>query len=149
MATSPFRSKNPETLGHPFESVRGFYEAALRYNQSDIGMRVEIAAYFFISGNYKEANDMFYKLRQQALAPQERNRIREVWRDSDGNDKIFDGKVGRSSGAIGRIMAVPENFQVVYYRTTPSLESLRDNQSIRFKVWFSAKGAMANILFQQ
>ena len=111
-------------------------------------MRVEIAADSFLRGNYKEANDMFYKLRPQGCFSSQ-NWIPEVWRDSDGNDKIFDGKVGRSSGAIGRIMAVPENFQVVYYRTTPSLESLRESSTIRFKVWFSAKGAMANILFQQ
>ncbi len=133
-------------LGQPFESVRGFYEAALRHNQSDVGLRVEIAAYFFMSGHYKEADEMFYKLRQQSLPAQERNRIREAWRDSAGNERVFEGKVGRSSGALGRIFAVPENFQAIYYRTTPALEALRENQSVRFKVKFSAKGAMANIV---
>ena len=130
-------------LGQSFESVRGFYEAAVRHNQADIGLKVEVAAFFFMSGHYGEANDMFYQLRQQAIPYQERNRVREVWKDTSGGDRIFDGKVGHSSGAIGRIIAVPDNFVAVYYRTTPKLEDLRENQPVRFKVRFSAKGAMA------
>lgn len=96
-----------------------------------------------MSGHYGEANDMFYQLRQQAIPYQERNRVREVWKDTSGGERIFDGKVGHSSGAIGRIIAVPDNFVAVYYRTTPKLEDLRENQPVRFKVRFSAKGAMA------
>jgi Flp pilus assembly protein TadD len=133
-------------LGQPFESVRGFYEAAVRHNQADIGLKVEVAAFFFMSGRYGEASDMFYKLRQLSVPYQERNRVREVWKDSSGNERIFDGRVGRSSGAFGRIIAVPDNFVAGYYRTTRTLEELRENQAVRFKVRFSAKGASAAIL---
>ena len=32
-----------------------------------MGLKVEVAAFFFMSGHYGEANDMFYKLRQLSV----------------------------------------------------------------------------------
>ncbi len=110
-------------LGQPFESTRGFYEAAIRHNQADIGLKVEVASFFFMSGRYREAGDMFHQLRQQSIPSQERSRIRETWKDSSGNDRIFDGRVARSSGAYGQITAIPDNFVAAYYRTTRTLRS--------------------------
>jgi tetratricopeptide (TPR) repeat protein len=129
-------------LNAPLESVRGHYEAAIRHHKGDVGLAVELAAYLFSRGAYEEARRVFETVRNLSLSGQERTRIREVWKDKDSNLKVFDGKVGRLAGGIGFIVAIPDNFEAFFWRTTGT-SLLHEGDNVEFTVAFNAQGAVA------
>ena len=57
----------------------------------------------------------------------------------------FEGKVKRLAGAIGVVVAVPENFEAFYWRTTGT-SLLREGDDVRFTVGFNSQGAVARNL---
>jgi tetratricopeptide (TPR) repeat protein len=135
------------TLNAPLPSVRGHYEAAIRHHQGDVGLAVELGAYLFMMGSYQEAKEVFEKVRNLSLSGQERNRIREVWKDSDGRPVVFEGRVSRLAGVVGFVLAIPENFEAFFWRTTGT-SLLRERNNVEFTVAFNTQGAIARNIRQ-
>ena len=131
-----------KTLKAPLESVRGHYEAAIRHHKADVGLVVELGAYLFSKGAHEEGKQVFEKIRNLSLSGQERNRIREVWLDADGRPIVFDGRVSRLAGAIGFVLAIPENFEAFFWRSTGT-SLLREHNNVQFSVGFNTQGAVA------
>ena len=70
-------------------SVRGHYEAAIRHHKGDVGLVVELGAYLLTKGAYEDANKVFGTLRDRSLSAQERNQMRDIWRDNNGKPLVF------------------------------------------------------------
>jgi len=130
------------TLNYPLESIRGHYEAAIRHHKGDVGLVVELGAYLFTKGAYEQAKLVFETVRNLSLSGQERNRIREVWRDKDGNPILFEGRVNRLAGLIGFVIAIPDNFEAFFWRSTGT-SLLREQNDVEFTVGFNTQGAVA------
>lgn len=133
-------------LGGDAEAVKGHYEAAIRHRRGDVGLRVELGAYLFMSGRYSEARVVFSEAKDLPVSSLERNRIREVWRDSDGRDRVFVGRVKSLHGASGWLVAIPENFEAFFWRTRAQVQALRERDEVRFVVGFNAMGPTARVL---
>jgi len=129
-------------LDAPIESVRGHYEAAIRHHKGDVGLVVELGAYLFTKGAYEQGKLVFETVRNLSLNGQERNRIREVWKDDSNVQKVFEGRISRLAGAIGIVTAIPDNFEAIFWRTTGT-SLLRERNSVEFTVGFSTQGAIA------
>lgn len=135
------------SLNESVETVRGHYEAAIRHKQGDVGLIVECAAYLFQMGSYDEARKMFSSISQVSLTAQEKNRIRTKWEEAPAKLKTFKGKVRRIAGATGWVAAIPDNFEVFFWRTdSPKIVSLREGDAVTFTVGFNARGPIARIL---
>jgi len=130
------------TLNAPLESVRGHYQAAIRHHKGDVGLVVELGAYLFSKGAYEEGKQVFENIRNLSLSGQERNRIREVWKDSDGKPIVFEGRVRRLAGLLGFVLAIPENFEAFFWRSTGT-SLLRERNNVQFTVGFNTQGAVA------
>jgi tetratricopeptide (TPR) repeat protein len=131
-----------KSQGGTIPSVRGHYEAAIRHHQGDVSLVVELGAYLFTKGSYDEAKKVFDTVRNLKLAGHGRSMIREIWRDVNKKPIVFEGKVKRLAGATGTIVAVPENFEAFFWRSTGT-SLLREGNDIRFTVGFNAQGAVA------
>lgn len=129
-------------LGAPVESVRGHYEAAIRYQKGDVGLVVELASYLFTKGKYNDARSVFETIRNLSLSGQDRNRIRLPWRGEDDELRLFEGRVARLQGAIGTVVSIPENFEAFFWRSTGT-SLLRDQDQVTFNVGFNTQGAVA------
>jgi tetratricopeptide (TPR) repeat protein len=135
------------TLNAPLESVRGHYEAAIRHNKGDVGLVVELGAYLFTRGAYDESKRVFETIRNLSLSGQERNRIRETWKDKENRPIVFEGRVNRLAGALGFIVAIPDNFQAFFWRSTGT-SLLREQNNVEFVVGFNTQGAVARSIRQ-
>lgn len=133
-------------LGDPIAAVKGHYEAAIRHHKGDVGLMVELGAYLFINGLYSEANGIFSQARNLPVIASERNKQRERWKDSTGNEIIFSGKVKSIRGAMAIAIAIPGNFEASFFRTHTKLSDLRMGDPIRFSVRFNAYGPVARIV---
>ncbi len=129
-------------LGENIQSVRGYYEAALRHHKGDVALMVELASYLFMQGLYEDAQKQFASTKNLSISPQERNKIRELWRDPNHRLVVFEGKVRRIAGAMGLIVTVPANFEAVFWRTTGT-SLYREGDTVELNVGFSAQGAIA------
>jgi tetratricopeptide (TPR) repeat protein len=129
-------------LGGALESVSGHYAAALRHNKGDAHLIAEYGAYLFMNGRYNEAEGLFKQGRQ--LPNADRKQVRERWMDDRNRDRVFHGNVYSITAAVGHLMAVPENFTVLFWRTSESLNSLRERDRVTFTVGFSACGAISH-----
>jgi Flp pilus assembly protein TadD len=129
-------------LGSPVEAVRGHYDAAIRYQQGDEGLVIELGAYLFINGRYDDAKVVFETIRNLPLSGQDRNRIRSVWRGDNNELRVFEGRVVRLQGAIGTVVSIPENFHAFFWRSTGT-SLLRDQDQVTFNVGFNTQGALA------
>lgn len=135
-----------KVLGEPVEAVKGHYEAAIRHTRGNIALWSELGAYLFISGRYSEANSVFSQANNLAANSYERRKTRERWKNSEGDELVFSGRVKSISGAVARAMAVPDNFEVSFRRARPELSDLRVGDRIRFHVHFKAQGPEAYVL---
>lgn len=129
-------------LGAAVESVRGHYDAAIRYQKGDVGLVVELASYLFTKGRYDDARSVFETIRHLSMSGQDRNRIRFDWRGENNELRLFEGRVARLQGAIGTVVAIPENFQAFFWRSTGT-SLLRDQDQLTFSVGFNTQGAVA------
>jgi hypothetical protein len=133
-------------LGDPIDAVKGHYEAAVRHNKGDVGLLVELGAYLFMNRRYPEANIAFSQASTLAVNSQERRKIRERWKERDGNRAVFAGKVKSIRGSGARAVAIPEGFEAFFWRARPELSTLREGDPINFSVGFNAYGAVAHIV---
>jgi tetratricopeptide (TPR) repeat protein len=132
--------------GDAVESVRGHYEAAIRYKRGDVALMVELAAFLFTSGLYDEARDIFAQTKELQLTGFERSRLREHWRDGSGRDVVFSGRVRAIRGAAAFVLAIPQNFEAFFWRTRSRLQNLREGDSVQFVLGFNALGPTARIV---
>ena len=135
-----------DKLEAPIDSVKGHYEAAIRHHRGDVGLMVEYGAYLFMHGQVPEANKVFSETRNLKLTSYERTRKWKVWKNSEGERKLFSGKVSRISGVSAFALAIPENFEAHFYRTVKELSKLKNNDEIKFTVSFNAHGPGAYIV---
>lgn len=134
-------------LGGSVDSVKGYYEAAIRHHKGDLRLRVELGAYLFMNGEYSAAAAVFGGARDLPIPNYLKRQVTEHWRGDSRQDAIFAGKVWSISGASGYVMAVPQNFRAFFWRTDASL-GLRENDDVRFSVGFNAFGALAHIILE-
>lgn len=127
------------------EAIIGYYEAALRHNQGDPDLIAEYGAFLFMAGKYSEATVVFEKGRQLKNPTAEKTQIRYEWKDSTGKKKVFAGKVKEIRGGMGFAIAVPENFTAMFWRTRGWLAELKQHDSVKFAIGFSAQGPRADI----
>jgi tetratricopeptide (TPR) repeat protein len=135
------------TLNAPMESVRGHYEAAIRHHKGDVGLVVELGAYLFTKGGHEQAKPVFETVRNLSLSGQDRNKIREIWKDDSNKPKVFEGRITRLAGAIGIVTAVPDNFEAIFWRNTGT-SLLRERNNVEFTVGFTTIGAIARNIRQ-
>ena len=130
---------------HSVDTVRGHYDSAIRHNQRDTSLKVELASYLFMKGLYADAKVIFLSLKNKAMPPNERNRIQEVWKDATGPLR-FRGKIARIVGAGGYVTVIPQNFDVFFWRTRPPLDRLREGDNVELNVMFNSLGPLARIV---
>jgi tetratricopeptide (TPR) repeat protein len=133
-------------LDAPVPTVRGHYEAAVRHHKGDLQLLVEYASYLFQEGLYPDANNVFSMAGRLGVASQEKRRIREWWKDATGKSREFHGRVKCMRGAMGIVLAIPENFEAAFWRNRTSVASLLQGSPVRFYVGFSAKGPIAHVI---
>lgn len=133
------------SLDDNVDAVVASYRAALRYRQSDVRLRVELGAYLFMTGRYDESKQVFREL-QSASGDRAKRDVTEAWRDDRGHERIFTGKVASLSGSVGNVLAVPENFEAMFWRTGAAVSNLRPGDRVRFRVTFSIRGPLARIV---
>jgi tetratricopeptide (TPR) repeat protein len=129
-------------LGENVQAVRGHYEAALRHHKGDVGLVVEYGAYLFREGLYGDAKSTFDSVSNLTMSAQERSRIREMWSGADQKPTVFQGRISRIAGAKGVVLAIPQNFEAFFWRTTGT-SLLREGDEVRFTVGFNAHGPVA------
>ena len=132
-----------QKLKYPVDAVRQHYEAAIRHNKGNLHLLIEYAAYLFKTSFYEEAKKKFSECRDFNVSAQELNSKREHWKDENGLI-TFHGKVHRLTGSTGIIKAIPQNFEVMYWRNTDKHILLKEDQKLSFQVYFNAKGANAS-----
>ena len=128
------------------EAVRGHYEAAIRFHKGDVDLLVELGAYLVTRTLYAEAKAVFQQAKQLPISGQEKRQPRYTWLDEHNNPRAFVGKIHSIQGAIGYILAIPENFTASFLRTNPKLAALQQDFQVKFHVKFSAHGILADVL---
>jgi Flp pilus assembly protein TadD len=131
-------------MGGAPEAVAGHYEAAFRHNKSDPALIAEYGAFLFINGRYSDAERIFNQGRQ--LPGPERKRVNEYWEDRPGRSRVFSGEIHSITAAVGHVMAIPENFTAIFWRTHEAMASFRERERVTFTVGFSASGAVARTI---
>jgi tetratricopeptide (TPR) repeat protein len=131
--------------GGEINAIKGNYQAAIRHHKGDLGLMVEYAAFLFKSLLLDEAKAAFHDVSALSMSSQDRRRVRDRWLDADGSPVVFTGKIQPFKGAKGVILAVPENFEVSFWRTFEPTKGLREGESVRFQVGFTANGPEAKI----
>ncbi len=132
--------------GKPLDSVKGHYEAAIRNHRGDIDIMVELAAYLFMNGKKPEANTIFNDTRQLPIASYEKQKPRQSWRNDKHQNILFSGQIKRIVGASAHVIAIPQNFEAFFYRTSDALAKLKERDSVKFYVSFNAYGPVAKII---
>jgi tetratricopeptide (TPR) repeat protein len=127
-------------------AVRGNYVAAIRHHKGDVGLLVEYGSYLFRKLLLDDANSVFEELAALSMSSQERRMIREKWKAEDGRPRVFSGTIDRFVGARGRILAIPENFHVHFWRDSRTANNQREGGTVRFTVGFTAQGPEARIM---
>lgn len=130
-------------LNEPIEAVMGYYEAALRHRKGDLSLLVELGAFLFTHGRYLEANESFREAKEVRVPTQEKTRVRERWTGTNGKEIVFRGKVKTIRGAAAWAIAIPQNFEVFFWRTREDLSSLVERDQIQFVVRFNGMGPIA------
>lgn len=125
------------------QAIKGHYEAAIRHRQGDLRLTVEYAAYLFEKGEYSEAARLFSLARDYRVPNHRKRQPLFHWCDEDGSTRVFTGRVRRLRGATGYVLAVPQNFEAFFWRTKNELDSLREGDTVKFTVRFSAFGPSA------
>lgn len=131
-------------LGRSVDSIIGHYASAFRHNKSDTYLIAEYGAFLFKNAKYSEAENIFNKGRQ--LPGRDNTKIREYWKDNQDRDRVFVGYVSSITAANGHVMAVPENFTALFWRTKEPELSLKQRQDITFTIAFTACGAVARTI---
>ncbi|MDR6195676.1 SIR2 family protein [Siphonobacter sp. SORGH_AS_0500] len=126
-----------------FDSINGYYEAAIRHNKGDLSLSVEYASFLFKRNEYKKANKIFKELIESNKPAEQKKRIKDKWLEGD-ESKIFNGKVINLSSYTGTIIAIPENFEVFFWRTNQMTLNLKLNQDIKFTVAFNSYGPLVD-----
>lgn len=134
-------------LGHPTQAVRGYYDAALRHNQGDPDLIAEYGAFLMTVGELEAANEVFEQGHRLRIPTAEKNRYRRYWHDENSQRKVFSGKVKDIQGGVGFVIAIPENFRAMYWRTSAYAADLKQGNSVKFIVGFTAQGPRA--IFRQ
>ena len=132
--------------GEPVNVVRGYYEASIRSNKGFCDLYLEMRAYLFMSTQYLEADEAFACANEVATSGAERKNIRHYWKDADGIKAVFRGKVWNIRGGGAIVLAVPQNFEAFFLRSTNELFNLREGDQVRFNVGFNVHGGYAFIL---
>jgi len=132
-----------EKLGDDCDAVAASYRAAIRYRQSDISMRVSLGAFLFMSGRYDAATTVFDEI--SGVAGGRSRDSKQSWRDPEGRERIFNGIVQKLDGPVGQLLSVPDNFRVRFFRHDAT-QNYRATDRVRFKVTFSMRGALANVI---
>lgn len=135
-----------QRFGAPTSAVKGHYEAAIRHHKGDIAILVELATYLFMQGQYSDAKAVFIQARNLPASSEDKQMIRETWQDNAGRPMRFFGKVQSIRGAAVYALAIPQNFEVFFWRNHTDLSELREGDSISFYVGFNAFGATALII---
>ncbi len=130
-------------VGAPVEAVQGYYEAAIRAHKGSIELLVELGAYLFVTGRYEEGTVRFREASALPLPGNEKSRIREHWTGDNRAPKTFEGVIKKAAGAVATVVAVPQNFTALFWRNQNRLLNLREGDKVKFRVGFSARGAIA------
>jgi hypothetical protein len=130
----------------PVDSIRGHYDAAIRHRRGDLGLMVELGAYLFQKRRYSEAATVFAEAKNLPLTSEEKKRARETWTDQQGRNVEFSGRIKNIGGAVAWALAIPENFEVMFWRNRTRLANLRPGDSVQFIVRFNAHGPQAHVL---
>jgi hypothetical protein len=105
-------------------------------------MELELAVCLFQDGRYDDARASFLKADSKHRAGRGGHLQVVKWENADRRPRKFQGKVIASSGPSGRLMGVPENFEVRFWRDGAAA-SLRVGDSVAFRVQFDVRGALA------
>jgi tetratricopeptide (TPR) repeat protein len=134
-----------QRTGGEINAIKGNYEAAIRHHKGDKGLMVEYAAFLFKALRTDEAKTAFHDVSSLSMSTQERRMVREKWLEATGAPITFTGKVQPLRGARGSILAIPENFEVAFWRTSDATKRLGEGDTVRFQVNFTANGPEAKI----
>jgi len=132
--------------GVAHDIVTEHYRAAIRSNQKEVSLYVEMAAYLFKEGDHEGAKKVFMQADQLPINSQAKHKIYHWFVDERGYRRKFAGKVSQIAGAGGFVIAVPENFQAYFWRRTGDTASLAKGDSVGFYVGFNCRGAVAKII---
>ena len=130
-------------LDHSADKIIGHYAAAFRFRKRDPKVLAEYGGFLIKVGKFDKASELFAEGRNLPIPSKERKTIQEIWRDSSGNPIEFNGEVKTIKGALGFVIAIPENFTAVFWRTSAFHSSLVQHQRVKFRVGFSASGPAA------
>jgi tetratricopeptide (TPR) repeat protein len=128
--------------GEPVSTVKASFETAIRHQRGDVGLMVEYGAYLFTNGEYSQAKAVFNEARSLQISQFDKTRVRHWWLDTDLKKRVFKGRVRTDDAALCVAIAVPENFEAVFWRTDRSFSDVRVGQEIRFVVGFNAFGPL-------
>jgi tetratricopeptide (TPR) repeat protein len=131
--------------GGSVDAIRGHYDAAIRHRKGDVALLVEAAAFLYMQGLREDARGYFDQVRQLRINGVQKRTIRERWRTGTGAEKIFNGRVASIRGASAWVMAVPENFEAMFWRETPELLDLKVGDIVDFTVGFNGHGPLARV----
>jgi hypothetical protein len=127
------------------EAIKGHYQSALRNRKGDLFLLVEYGSFLFIEGLYTEARTIFEQAKFLPISGQEKRNILVWWKDDEGKDRVFGGRIKSIQGPGAWVQAVPDNFDVFFWRVH-ALGNLKQGDNVRFKVGFNALGPYAMIL---
>lgn len=127
------------------EAVRGNYDAALRHRKGDVALLVEAGAYLFMQGARDEAGQYFDQARQLQINGIQKRLIRERWRARNGAERIFRGKVNSIRGASAWVIAIPENFEAIFWRDNAYTSELKVGDTVEYTIGFNGFGPLARI----
>ncbi len=139
-------ARTGHVLGHAQSGIHSNYEAALRYNRGDLSLIAELGAYLFQTGEYVAAEEVFARSNQSTLPSADKNRIRTWWLGDGSKRRTFVGEVDNVIHSGGVLVAIPENFQITYWRNSKLSTDLRVHDSVSFEVGFSARRPLARLL---
>ena len=133
-------------LRHPAEAIKGYYGAALRHNQGDPSLIAEYGAFLVVAGFAADATEIFEKGKQLRVSAAEKNSSRQWWTDDDGKKIVFSGRVDEIRGGVGIVIAVPDNFKALYWRTKSGrVADLVKGDTVTFTIAFTAQGPRAEL----
>lgn len=136
------------SAGAPIQTVQGHYEAALRHNNGDPDLLVELGAYLFQESEYDAAQKVFDQAHALRLPSVEERKPRQWWTTEAGQRRVFRGRVKIAREVNGHVVATPEGFEAFFWRDSEHLMDMRAGSDVRFYVAFNCRGAIAKIVTQ-
>lgn len=130
--------------GAAAEVVVAAYDAAVRFRQGDAELLIELASFLFSRKEFKRAKTKFGAA-QAAETAKKRGTSPQVWRDANGQRRIFTGKVKQISGDMATVVATPDGFEARFWRSNPRSQTLKQGDVVEFTVQFTSMGADAII----